>query len=183
MKVILHGGYSNQNNSENDQFYREIVKDINKDTVKVLLVLFAKREEAQEELFNQTVSNFKKIENVAFNFIKAEQVNFIEQVRESDVVYLSGGQTIKLINILKSFPDFISSLKDKVVVGDSAGTYALSAWFYSKSEGGIFEGLGIAPVNVICHFDGQNSEKLEELNNGNENLFLKDYEYSVIEFE
>ena len=181
MKIILHGGYSDHDVTENNSFYREIVKDINKDVVKVLLVLFAKRDEAQAELFSRVVSNFKKIEDVIFNFTKAEQTNFIEQVRESDVVYLSGGQTIKLINILKSYPDFISSLKDKVVVGDSAGTYALSAWFYSKSEGGIFEGLGIAPVNVICHSDGQNSENLEELNNGNENLFLRDYEYRVFD--
>ncbi len=58
MKVILHGGYSNQNNSENDQFFREIVKDINKEAVKVLLVLFAKREEMQEleDAFSTKVS-------------------------------------------------------------------------------------------------------------------------------
>jgi peptidase E len=179
MKIILHGGYSNRNVSDNGSFYKESVKEIEKRDIKVLLVLFAKREEKQDELFNQVSDNFKKIKDKNFQFIKASQDNFIEQVKESDIVYLSGGQTMKLINILKKYPDFISSLKDKVIVGDSAGTYALSTHFYSKTEGGLFEGLGIAPSNVICHYEGVNENKIEELNNDLDNLLLKDYEYKV----
>lgn len=180
-KVILHGGYSNKDNVKNDIFYKEILNSFNEDSeLNVLLVLFAKEEESYDVLFKVVSHNFEKNSgNRKLTFVIADRDNFIKQVQNSDVIYLSGGQTLKLIDILKSYPEFITSLDTKVIVGDSAGAYALSSCFYSKTEGGLFNGLGLAPVKVICHYEGENSEKFDEYSSELETLLLKDYEFKV----
>lgn len=179
-KIMLHGGYSTHHNPQNDSFYKETVEELSSGTITVLLVFFAKKEESHEELYDAVTSNFlNNSGDKELKFIKADRNDFIEQVKDTDIVYLSGGQTLKLIEILKSYPGLVKNLKDKVVIGDSAGTYALSTYFYSKSEGGLFKGLGIAPVKVICHYEGVNSEKLEELKDNLDILLLKDYEYKI----
>ncbi|PCI21323.1 hypothetical protein COB64_00370 [Candidatus Wolfebacteria bacterium] len=68
-------------------------------------------------------------------------------------------------------------MEGKIIAGESAGAYVLSTCFYSKTEGGIFEGLGLVPVKTICHYVGENSEKLDDCSGEIETLLLKDYEY------
>lgn len=179
-KIILHGGYSDHHNDQNDSFYKEALADLSNHTVTVLLVFFAKREEAHEELFNAVTTNLlNNAGHKELTFIKATRDSFMEQVKNADVIYFSGGQTLKLIEILKSYPDLIKNLNNKVLIGDSAGTYALATYFYSKSEGGLFEGLGIAPAKVICHYEGLHSDKLGNSDDKLDVVLLKDYEYKV----
>ena len=55
----------------------------------------------------------------------------------------------------------------------------LSAYFYSKTAGGLFSGLGLVPVKIICHYIGVNKEKLDGAPSNLETLLLKDYEYKI----
>ena len=83
-------------------------------------------------------------------------------------------------------PDFLlepntlkKKISGKIIAGESAGAYALSSCFYSKSEGGIFKGLGLVSVKTICHYIGVNKEKLDECSKELEMVLLKDYQYKV----
>lgn len=65
------------------------------------------------------------------------------------------------------------------MAGESAGAYVLSSCFYSKTEGGVFNGLGLVPVKTICHYVGLNKEKLDECQIKAKTLLLADYKYKV----
>ncbi|MCR4322762.1 MAG: Type 1 glutamine amidotransferase-like domain-containing protein [Candidatus Azambacteria bacterium] len=160
-KCILHGGYAGRVNPENDLFFREILKDTS-DEVNVLLVHFARNEDEYERFFEENTTQFKRNkENKNLSFEVASEDDFINQVDKSDVIYLQGGPTLKLLKVLKKYPNLEENLKSKTVAGESAGAYVLSSCFYSKSEGGVFDGLGFVPVKTICHYIGENKEELD----------------------
>ncbi|MEA1925786.1 MAG: Type 1 glutamine amidotransferase-like domain-containing protein [Patescibacteria group bacterium] len=178
-KFIIHGGYAGRSNSENDKFYKEILKDVPNST-KILLVYFAKEKDAYQQMEKEDTFLFNKNkENKKISFEIATKESFVEQINKSDVIFLHGGKTPKLINILKECPDFRELIDGKVVAGESAGAYALSSCYYSKSEKGLFEGLGFVPVKIICHYVGENEEKLDECPKKLERILLKDYQYKV----
>lgn len=111
----------------------------------------------------------------------ASKENFIEEVNRANVVYLSGGKTLKLLNALKEYPSFNEAISGKVVAGESAGMNVLSKYFYSRTEGGVFEGLGLVSVRVCPHYGG-NPKVIEELNKYSKDLelvLLRDYETKI----
>jgi len=178
-KFILHGGYSGRTNPENDIFFKEILKDT-PEQVNVLLVYFAKEQIKYERMVNEDTLQFKgNGKDKKFNFEIATIENFSGQIKKADIIYLHGGETLKLLETLKGYPDLAESLTGKIVVGESAGAYVLSTCFYSKTEGGLLKGLGFVPVKTICHYIGENKEKLNECPKELETLLLKDYQFKV----
>jgi len=95
-------------------------------------------------------------------FVTAKKEMLAEQLKQADIVFLRGGKTEPLLSALRSVPDLGKKLAGKTVVGESAGAYALSELFFSKSMGGVFQGLGFVPVKTICHFDGRHVEQLKD---------------------
>lgn len=178
-KFILHGGFPSRPNEANFNFFREILQDTPRE-VRVLLVYFAKEKEEHERCSNENKSLFNKNSgDKKLLFEIAQEEVFLEQVARADVIYLSGGKTSKLLHKLKKFPEFKEMLKNKTVVGDSAGAYVLSSCFYSKTEGGVFKGLELVPVRTICHYIGINEEKLDKYLPQLERLLLSDHQYKV----
>lgn len=175
-KFILHGGFANQLNSENDNFFQEILKD-SPDNPKILLIYFARLNPEKESNIPAQFEKNKGVKDLSFEIV--DEKIFPEQIKRSDVIYLHGGKTSKLLNILKQFPNLENLFKGKIIAGESAGVYVLSAYFYSKSEGGVFEGLGFVPVKTICHYIGENREKLDEYGLDLETLLLPDFRYKV----
>lgn len=53
--------------------------------------------------------------------------------------------------------------------------------FYSKSMGGRFEGLGLVPVKTICHYVGENADKLNDCSKELETLLLGDCKFKIFE--
>lgn len=178
-KFILHGGLAGEPNSKNDEFFKEIFKDTPQ-KVKILLVYFTKEKSRHEGIFKEDAPQFEKNKGDKEIFLEiAEEELFMQQIKNADVIYLHGGKTYRLLGALNKYPDFKKAVEGKTVAGESAGAYALSTCFYSKSEGGIFEGLGLVPVKTICHYDGENGEKLNECPKNLETLLLADYEFKV----
>jgi glycosyltransferase involved in cell wall biosynthesis/peptidase E len=178
-KVILHGGNSGKQNDNNDLFFKEILKNSSKQA-RILLVFFAREESEYKRLFNEISEQFNK--NRGFIKIKlqiAYEKDFITQVQQSDIVYIHGGKTLKLLNVLKKYSTLTDILKGKIVSGESAGAYVLSTCFYSKSEGGVFSGLGLVPAKIICHYTGINEDKLDQYDKNLKKLLLKDYQFNV----
>lgn len=180
-KFILSGGYANHPNEENNKFFREIL-NTDKRKLKILLILFAKEIETWEEKEQAIISQFKiNKQGKSLSYEVAQEDNFLRQCREADIVYMHGGRTLKLLETLKKFSNLKDLWAGKIVAGESAGSYVLSTCFYSKSEQGIFSGLGLVPVKTICHYQGENREKLQDCPKNLEELLLADYEYKVFE--
>jgi peptidase E len=179
-KFILHGGYSGHINEQNDSFFREILKNA-PDKLNVLLVCFAKGIDKVPVAVKEDKDQFERNKGSrSISFQVADEKCFVEQVKSADIIYLHGGNTLKLLEALKKFPRLRELLAGKVVAGDSAGAYVLSSVFYSKTENGLCQGLGFVPVKIICHYVGENEDKLVD-NQELKTLLLSDYQYKVFE--
>jgi len=178
-KFILSGGYAGRPNKENDKFFKEILS-VKKNKLNILLVYFAKTFEDYERITNEDKYQFNKNKGEKeLMFEIAEEDKFIEQVKDADIIYLHGGKTLRLLETLKNYKNLKELFNGKVVAGESAGAYVLSTCFYSKSEGDVFKGLGFVSVKTICHYIGENTEKLKSCSNNLETLFLPDYKFKV----
>ncbi len=178
-KFILHGGFADHINEKNDKFFQEIL-NTDKEQLKILLVYFAKELSRYDELKEKSLNQFKKNNSEKdLGFEVAYEDKFIEQAQKADIIYFHGGKTLKLLDTLKKYGNLKEVFQKKTVAGESAGAYVLSTCFYTKTEKGIFKGLGFAPVKTICHYIGENREKLKDCNEDLEELLLPDYEYKV----
>lgn len=181
-KYILHGGYTSEDNSLNDKFFKEITRELEGE-INILLVYFASEESEYESKFRQDKEKFlTNSENKNLRFEIANEYDFIEQIKRSNVIYIRGGDTFKLLEILKSYPEFPGAIEGKTVTGSSAGVYVLSRIFYSRTKERIFKGLDILPIAVACHFKGdQNVLKLlEEKAEGTKIILLDEFEHQVL---
>lgn len=181
-KIILHGGYAGHQNIKNDAFFKEILSGTS-ESPNVLMVFFAKEEDRVPKNREETIAQFER--NKGDKFIKYNTANknsFPEQIQRADVIYLHGGNTLKLIETLKQFGDIKRLFTGKIVAGESAGAYALSSYFYSIREEGVFEGLGFIPIETICHYTPKYEHVMRELPRKAELLLLPNYTYKVFEY-
>ena len=93
-----------------------------------------------------------------------------EQIKSSDCIYLRGGDDKPLQDKLKQIQNLKELIKDKIVVGSSAGANILSKYFYRNSKQRIEEGLGILPIKIFCHYNECKQEKLKQLKSHEEIL-------------
>ncbi len=187
-KFILHGGFTGADNELNRGFYREMTKGL-PDGANVLLY-FARKDEEVPKLFAEDKARIlEQAENKNFDIVRAEEGKFMGQASAAGAIYMRGGDTDKLIETLKSYPDFKNALEGKIVSGSSAGAYVLSTYYYSATKGGVHEGLGILPLRVICHYKseilkghGEDAITLmEKYPHDLELVVLKDYEWREFE--
>lgn len=178
-KYVLHGGMAHEINSQNDLFFQEILKDTS-DNLIVLLVYFSKEVDRIPKNKAEDISQFnknKKSKKITFKI--ADELTFTKQVSESDIVFFHGGNTLKLLETLKKFKNLKKLLNGKIVAGESAGAYVLSSFFYSKTIGKSLKGIGLVPVKTICHYIGQNRDKLKEAPKNLKPLLLGEYKFKV----
>lgn len=180
-KYILHGGYTRDKNELNNSFFEEITKGLEGE-IKILLVYFASEKTEYEQKRKKEEENFlSNSENKNLVFEIANENDLIDQIKKSDIIYIRGGITFKLLDVLKKYPTFSDVIKDKVIVGSSAGAYVLSKYFYHRQEPvGVFKGLGILPISIHCHYKGDATIVGELESKGLEVILLKDYEHRVI---
>lgn len=181
-KFILHGGFDKNIEYIRDEFFLEALKDTPTD-VKIFLVFFAESEEYLQlrikqckELFNKN----KGSKNLEFKM--ASEENFLEGCAWADVIFLSGGRTLKLLEKLKKFQNLSQIFKGKIVSGDSAGVNALGHYFYSKKTKEINEGLGILPFKIIVHYTDDMGNPLSEVEPNLDTVLLREYETKVFSY-
>ena len=182
-KVIISGGWADLINVENSKFYTEILKGT-KDNLKILLILFAKPESEWDTKSQCIINQFDRVKDgKILEFTITSHDSLQEQVRAADIVYIRGGDSAMLVAAMQKHPEFKSWLKGKIVAGESAGTYILSTYFYSKNMGSIGRGIDLLPIKSICHFEGKNEDKLDECPPNLEKVLLKDFEHQVYYLE
>lgn len=84
--------------------------------------------------------------------VNADEEDFYDQVLESDVIYLHGGTTQKLLDNLPDFERVKKVFEGKIVIGSSAGANYLSQICYSPTAGKVLRGSGILPFGVMVHY-------------------------------
>ena len=110
----------------------------------------------------------------------ATEENFLEGCDWADVIFLSGGRTVNILNVLKKFQNLDQVFKDKIIAGDSAGANALGHSFYSRKTKEINAGLGIIPFKIIVHYAEDMGNPLAEIEPDFETLQLHEYETKVL---
>ncbi len=160
-KYILHGGETGVPNKTNEAFYQEWIKDFKDDFMStILLVYFSRQKEEWEKLEKQDKERFAKYTNnhpVNFIVANADLNIFKDQVKQADVVYVRGGSSEILMNILMPIKDqLLDMLNNKVYAGSSAGVMVLSDFTRSTSTNWK-KGFGLLPIITFVHY----SEELE----------------------
>jgi len=181
-KFILHGGFNKARGlvQESDEFFQEMLKDTLEE-VKILLVYFAEREEMIETRIEQDKEQFSKNnkESKKLNFKVASEENFEEGCVWADIIYLHGGRTKKLIDVLRKYPNIKEMLSNKIIGGDSAGANVLGQLFYSKNSKEIGEGLSILPFKIVVHYKDGTPNPLADVKPELQTIFLHEYETKV----
>jgi len=178
-KFVLHGGFDKNISYIKDEFFQETLRDTPPD-VKIFLVFFGELDEYLELRIKQCKDQFENNKGSKnLDFKMATEENFLEGCAWADVIFLSGGRTIKLIEKLKKFENLKQIFDKKTVVGDSAGVNVLGEIFYSKKTKEISKGLGILPFKIVVHYTEDMGNPLAEINSEVKTLFLHEYEIKV----
>ncbi|HRH24106.1 MAG TPA: Type 1 glutamine amidotransferase-like domain-containing protein [Candidatus Paceibacterota bacterium] len=189
---ILHGGYTREDNELNAAFYRDFAAAI-PDGSTILYVYFATRVGKESGDADRFVEHQRFVAAGApeknFTSVFAEKDSFVEQARAADAIFINGGVPENLMAVLHLVPDIKGLFEGKIIAGSSSGAFALSKYYYSiDTTPGVYEGFGIAPVRVLCHYMSETDEyigdegieALKAYPDTFELVVLKDCEHKVI---
>jgi len=150
-KYILAGGYIQKVADGGKAFCEELVRGIEKNPVKILDCVFARPRDSWQEtlerdktLFSTFISNFE--------LELAQPDTFTEQVKNSDVIFLRGGFTKPLMELLAKDPQWMKELDGKVLAGTSAGADAIATYYAVLKTHRVGDGLGLLPIKFIPHW-------------------------------
>ena len=160
---------------------------------RVLMVFFARPKEEWAMLCNET-KRFRFILarwDIDYVLASDSQSEFIEQIRECDVIYFRGGNTPMLQEKLAGISNLQELLKDKIVIGSSAGSIVFAKYYYDQDYDQVFEGLNFLPVKMITHYKStgdyaatSGDDKLKMLNDYKEKLptyAIRETEFVIID--
>lgn len=174
-KYILVGGRIHKAIDGGRAFCEELVRDINKNPIKILDCTFALSidrwsEQAKEdqEFFSKYISNFE--------LELANPPQFTKQVRESDIIFFRGGHVSPLMELLNENLDWIKEIEGKVIAGTSAGADIISKYYFVGKTARIGCGLGLLPIKFIPHFRSDYEGEEKDINWEKALQELKDYE-------
>lgn len=175
IKYILVGGYVHKAKDEGKAFCEELIKGINKKPVKILDCMFArKKEDWQESIDRDNIFFSKFIKD--FELELADPDKFIQQVKNSDVIYLRGGYTSPLMESLSKDMNWIKELDGKVLAGTSAGADVIAKYYTVLKTHRVGDGLGLLPVKFIPHWKSDYSDdEVRDINWDEELEKLKSY--------
>lgn len=162
IKFILVGGYIHKAPDEGKAFCEELIKGIDKKPIKILDCMFARKIEDWEESIKKDTTFFSRfISN--FELTLAQPDKFTEQVKNSDIIYLRGGHTSILLELLNKDRNWINELDGKVLAGSSAGADAIAKYYAVLKTHRVGDGLGLLPIKFIPHWMSDYSD--EEVSN------------------
>ena|SRR3989344_3504587 len=181
-KFVLHGGFNKEKGfvQEDDEFFKEILKSTSGD-VKILLVYFAEREDIVGLRIDQDQQQFnknKELKNLQFKVASEEA--FVTDCAWADVIYLHGGRTIKLMEVLKKYQNLERVFSERIIAADSAGVNVLGQLSYSKNSKEIRQGLKVLPYKIVVHYTDGAPNPLAHIEPSSETIFLHEYETKVV---
>lgn len=153
-RYILNSGASTKYPQKTQKYIEEILRGLNENQiVKILVCTFALQRELWESTLQKYAKSFEKYapENMNMEFTLAAQEAFLEQVKKSDVVIITGGDDEILLYRLEKC-DLKSMFDGKVVATSSAGSNILSSSFWACDWRKCMVGAGILPIKFLPHY-------------------------------
>ncbi len=162
---------------------------------RILSCGFAQDDERAERKFPQYRDFFTKYFGEYESFVKAEKSQFIEQIREADVVYFHGGRTSLLLDEMQKYPDIQQEFAGKIIIGSSAGANYLSSYCWASMKGEMGLAGGVLNVATVVHYGSTGFEeftfdqaywdkavaKVREVSGRDEIILLPEGIFTVIE--
>lgn len=190
-KYILHGGEIGRSSIHNQKYFKEMVKDLAA-PIKILLVYFAREKKKWQDFMSYDVVKFEKAaegKKIECSLASGDTEKLIEQIGEAKVIYIIGGSDRPLQKVFSQLSDLPALFSGKVVAGSSAGANMLAKYYYAVDREKVEKGLGVLPIKVLSHFEGDNyagndKDRVEALKNYGDDLkiyTLPETKYSVIE--
>lgn len=150
--VLNSGGWRNEPEWAKE-FFAEVAKGLG-GSPRLLLCCFAQPREDWEDRFavyKENICTFfpegiKPIIDFAF------PDTFAEQIKESDILYMHGGDDHLLQYWLRQF-DVPRIWDNKVVATGSASSNALAKHFWTCDWRKCMDGLGILPIKFLSHYE------------------------------
>ena len=171
-KYILHGGNTKNPSESNKKFFKEITRNL-KEPVKVLIMLFSRNKALWKEIYLAIQKFFTSAspkKELNFSLAIHNIPKLINQIKESDVIYMHGGNTHSLQAVLEKIPNLENLWKNKIVSGSSAGALVLGKYFYENDDNTFNKGLGILPYKILVHYDESKKGVLKKLESHEEDL-------------
>ena len=186
---ILHGGQAGKQNAQNDAFFGQLTKLVNKDSVTILLCYFSRAHDEWDSLIERNGDTIQKNSDKKVTFLVAQDPeDLLQKIDASDVLYVAGGDAEKIEPFYKDLVSLKTKLDGKVYAGSSMGMffvteqYVLS--FGDKKARTIHKGIGLLPIQGLCHWDVEKDKerKLKLLSESSDSpiLVLNEFEYVVL---
>ncbi len=150
VKYILNSGGIRNNMEGGKRFFTEAVKGFS-DTPRVLICLFAYPREHWEEKYNEIKNLSLYPTNTIPVFNLAFPDKFEEQINNSDIIYIYGGDDHLIKYWLSKF-NLPKIWEGKVVVTNSSSSQVLSKYAWTCDWRECIDGLGILPIKFISHY-------------------------------
>jgi len=153
-KVIFSGGFASKAEDGGAAFCNEIIED-GPSRIRILECIFGMSADLGLGAMEKDIALFKKkLPKAELEFEMARKDVFAEQIRKADVIHFRGGNTDLLYEALSQIEGWQSVLKNKILVGASAGAYILSD-FYIKRTGiipSLEKGFGLISAKTVAHY-------------------------------
>lgn len=151
-KYILNSGATKRHPEKTILFFQEMIKGLGKEP-RILSCSFAEKRENWEEKFAAYTESFAALmpSDIKPKFTMAMPDTFAQQVKDSDIISMSGGDDHLLMYWLKQF-NLPELWEGKVVATSSASSNILSKHFWTNDWRRCFDGLGILPIKFLPHY-------------------------------
>jgi hypothetical protein len=152
-KYVLNSGGARAYPELGKKYFAEIFKGLG-DKPRLLICNFAQPRENWEEWFMQDEKTLPALfsEGVTPTMEMAFPAKFEEQIKNSDAIYIHGGDDHLVQFWLKKF-DLPRIWEGKVVATSSASSNAVSKQFWTCDWRQCMEGIGLLPVKFLAHFE------------------------------
>jgi hypothetical protein len=149
--IMQSGGLKSQPDSAK-KYFAELLKGLG-NKPKLLWCFFATLPDDCNERFKKYPKLFESYmpKGISPIHINATIENFEKEVSEVDAIYLHGGETKPLYDILKKY-DLTKLFDNKSIGTNSASSMVLSKYAWSCNKRAPEEGLGIFPIKFLAHF-------------------------------
>lgn len=151
-KYVLNSGGMRDRAELSQQFFSEVLEGLG-EKPKLLLCFFASPREDWEEKYLQDIESIPSLvpDGVEPIFEMAHPDTFVKQVKNTNAVYLHGGNDYLIQYWLKQF-DISKIFEGKNIGTNSASSHALVKHFWTCDWRKCMDGLGILPIKFLAHY-------------------------------
>ncbi len=150
-KYLLNSGGTKHDPELARKFFAAMAEGLN--SPRVLICCFAQPREDWEGKFIEDTASLPDLfpDGIRPTFELAFPASFEQQIKNSDAVFIHGGDDHLLQYWLKKF-DIPKIWDEKVVATSSASSHALVKHFWTCDWRQCMEGLGILPIKFLAHY-------------------------------